>query len=252
MRHRSNKQNQEYAVNCRVLLDSQFAKSKPSERDNWEQEVLSETDRASSEHSCPESGEEWSNDEEDEVYLRRLEILSALQKGNPIAAQVEPKVPVAPVPPPGFKTLTERPATDCISPKVSKKPKLEEKDIRIWSLPLFPISYKEEREILKRGGRWPRGLKFPHGEYEVLPTRDELHILQWRYWITRLIRQSLIIISDSFSDVFIEDLLEMRRTVHKFLGNGSRKTTKLQSGLLSTIYALLRKCQTVYKTQEKL
>jgi hypothetical protein len=109
-----------------------------------------------------------------------------------------------------------------------------------WRFEPFPLSKREERDILK-SSRWHtlKGTQF--GEYEVAPSRADVKWIQQIYWASREIRATLRIISLNPNKCFIETLRVLRNSINT-LGNGSRKRTGLQSKLLSDVYYCLRQC----------
>jgi hypothetical protein len=109
-----------------------------------------------------------------------------------------------------------------------------------WDFRLFPLQSKEKRKVI-REHRWSSLIYRPDGGYKVAPIKPDIRNFQRKFWIYRNIQQILLIGSMDSKAVTISDLLWVRRTILKFLGNGSRRQTAEQRSLLSQTYYALRK-----------
>jgi hypothetical protein len=120
---------------------------------------------------------------------------------------------------------------------------------KFWYFNLMPLSMKEERSVISRR-RWQR---IPQelgksgcvstGDYKVAPDRYDIQNFQRKFWMSREIHSLLVMISRSpYTASSIEVLLDLRRHVLSYLGNGTAKTTSDQRSLLSSIYYCLRQC----------
>jgi len=121
----------------------------------------------------------------------------------------------------------------------SKEPEApKSRKTRFWDLDLVPLAVSEEKSILEKG-QWR--FKLPYGQYKVLPIRSDIKVLQWRYWISRELRQILSILDQNPHSILVEDLLWIRNSVYKYLDNGTPKETNLQRRILCSVFYLLRR-----------
>jgi hypothetical protein len=108
-----------------------------------------------------------------------------------------------------------------------------------WEFNLMPLSKKEERSTISKC-RW-QGIKFmPFGEYKVAPDRYDIQIFQRKFWISRRIRQALLVVTLNNCYDCKSELLFFRNAILRLLGNGTRNITAIQRKLLSTVYYCLR------------
>ena len=109
-----------------------------------------------------------------------------------------------------------------------------------WEMDLVPLSKREENSLISNGRIFGRS-KIAYGEYKVAPNRYDLQVFHRKYWMSRAIRQALLVICPiSDKSLFKTDLLEFRNIILKYLGNGSKRQTKIQRKLLSSVYFCLR------------
>lgn len=112
-----------------------------------------------------------------------------------------------------------------------------------WEMDLVPLSKREEKSLISNGKTFGRH-KIPYGEYKVAPNRYDLQVFHRKYWMSRAIRQALLVIGSIPNKTpFKTDLLEFRNRILKYLGNGSNRQTKIQRKLLSSVYFCLRQVQ---------
>jgi hypothetical protein len=118
-----------------------------------------------------------------------------------------------------------------------------------WRFGLSPLSKKEETISAKRG-KFPFSLKLPLGEYLVCPERYDLRVFHRKFWVSRAIKQLLIIVSSPGCAV-TADLRWIRSAIFKYLGNGTKQLTDIQRNLLASVHYNFRKCVlTDYKSRE--
>jgi hypothetical protein len=108
-----------------------------------------------------------------------------------------------------------------------------------WELRLIPLSKREEKLIISQC-RWHGVKQLPHGEYKVAPDRYDIKIFQRKFWISRLIRQALLIMTTNNCFDCQSELLFFRRTILHLLGNGTGMLTNIQRKLLASVYFCLR------------
>jgi len=109
-----------------------------------------------------------------------------------------------------------------------------------WRFGLVPLSKIEESISAKRG-KFPFSLKLPTGEYLVCPERYDLRTFHRKFWVSRAIKQLLIIVSAPGAAV-TADLRWIRSAIFKYLGNGTKQLTGTQRDLLASVYYNFRNC----------
>jgi len=141
-------------------------------------------------------------------------------------------------------------ASERISPKPGPPgfPEKKVKGLVPWELSPCPLSFREEKTVIAKG-RWL--FKLPYGEYKVFPLRADVKSFQWKFWLSRELRQILSIMAQYPLSILIEDLMWVRNTVLKFLNNGTPRLTSLQKRIMSSVHYLLRRCKTDYKSSGK-
>jgi hypothetical protein len=108
-----------------------------------------------------------------------------------------------------------------------------------WDLSLCPLSKREERSTISQC-RWHGYKHLPIGDYKVAPDRYDIKIFQRKFWISRRIRQALLVVALNKVPDCQSDILFFRNQILSLLGNGTGKLTNLQRKLLATVYYCLR------------
>jgi hypothetical protein len=108
-----------------------------------------------------------------------------------------------------------------------------------WDLSLTPLSSREERSTISQC-RWHGFKHLPFGEYKVAPDRYDIKIFQRKFWISRCIRQAMLVVTLNKVPDCKSQILFCRNSIFSLLGNGTGKLTTLQRKLLASVYYCLR------------